>query len=69
MSANIYNGGIIGAAANSKSGVWGVGDQGITYGSLAIEFQYLVIAGGGGGGDGDGATGRNPGDTARGCVS
>ena len=52
MSANIYNGGIIGAAASGFSGVWGVGDQGITYGSFDIDVEYLVVAGGGGGGQG-----------------
>jgi mucin-19 len=56
VSANIYNGGIIGASATDFSGVWGVGDQGITYGAGFVVFEYLVVAGGGGGGAGDGGS-------------
>lgn len=42
MSANIYNGGIIGASALSVSGIWGVGDRGLTYGDL--NYVATVLA-------------------------
>jgi hypothetical protein len=49
MSADIYTGGMIGAKTVGRSGVWGVGDKGITYpdtlatgGTITVDGDYIV---------------------------
>lgn len=50
MSANIFNGGITGGDPLNLSGVWGVGESGMSYATFApAAIEYVVVAGGGGG--------------------
>jgi predicted ThiF/HesA family dinucleotide-utilizing enzyme len=49
MSADIYTGGMIGAKTIGRSGVWGVGDKGVTVpqaiatgGTITVDGDYIV---------------------------